>query len=760
MSPSEHPSHLRAIAFATAANALLAGVLAFAPAAQALSSTPTQTYVTNALVRAVVPTANAIYIGGSFDQVGPRTGPGVGIARSTGQSIGLPEVAGGSQEVDAVVRDGSGGFYIGGSFTHVGTFVRRNLAHILSDGSVDPNFHPSANGNIRALALSGSVLYAGGNFTSIGGKVRSRIAALNTTNGGVTNWNPNAANATQGFGVRALAVSGSTVYVGGDFTQIGGKVRNQIAALNASTGAATNWNPNANSGTGGYTLVDALVVSGSTVYAGGHFSAIGGQARKNIAALNTTSGAATGWHPQAAGGNELVTALVVSNSTVYAGGNFTVIGGQTRHGLAALNTTSGAATSWNPNANTYWVDALAVSGSTVYAGGHFTQIGGQSRNYLAALNATTGAATSWNPNANSVVTALAVSGSTVYAGGILTSIGGQTRHGLAALDPTTGAVTSWNPNPSGGSGPTNKPQVGALAVSGSTVYAGGIFNSIGGQVRHNIAALDATTGTATSWNPNATGGQAYLGPSVVGALAVSGSTVYAGGGFTSIGGQTRNHIAALDATTGAATSWDPNPNLYTVDALGVSGSTVYAGGQFTQIGGQARYFLAALDATTGAATGGPGTGWNDYWGSGDFGGPVNALALSGSTLYIGGRFGSPRNLVAALDATTGFPTSWDPNASGGYGGFDPGGYSVAASGSTVFAGGDFTQIGGKARNYLAALDATTAAATSWNPNPNNSNNNCGCVLALAVGPDGSLWAGGVFNGFDRAPQQGIAKFAP
>jgi hypothetical protein len=82
------------------------------------------------------------------------------------------------------------------------------------------------------------------------------------------------------------------------------------------------------------------------------------------------------------------------------------------------------------------------------------------------------------------------------------------------------------------------------------------------------------------------------------ALAVSGTTVYAGGGFGSIGGQTRNNIAALDAATGNATAWNPNADMPPVFALAVSGTTVYVGGWFTRIGGQRRPNFAQFDALT------------------------------------------------------------------------------------------------------------------------------------------------------------------
>jgi outer membrane protein assembly factor BamB len=266
---------------------------------------------------------------------------------------------------------------------------------------------------------------------------------------------------------------------------------------------------------------------------------------------------------------------VVSGATVYAGGLFTSIGGQTRNRIAALDAATGSATSWDPNADND-VYALAASGTTVYAGGDFTNIGGQTRNNIAALDAGTGSATSWDSNANGQVQVLGVSGTTVYAGGDFTSVGGQTRNRIAALDAGTGSATSWDPNANYG--------LYALAVSGPTVYTGGNFTSIGGQARNFIAALDTATGSATPWDPNAVNDDVI-------AIAPSGTRVYAGGFFSTIGGQSRPNFAVFcraGATPSSVAATAVGNNRIDLTWTGSASSRVYrsrtSGGPYTLVG--------------------------------------------------------------------------------------------------------------------------------------------------------------------------------
>ncbi len=667
-------------------------------------------------VNALVVTNGLAYVGGSFSTL------------SSGYAVVDAQFNVLSGEVEAefphangyvytVVPDGAGGWFIGGNFTTVGGLPRAKLAHLLADRSVDPNWHPDADGAVERLALFDNTLYVGGTFSSIAGQSRGKLASFDIRSGDLQAWNPNATNRVNVLSdIVALLVTKETVYVGGLFDFIGGAERRNLAAVDRATGLALNWRPDPDD------LVVAMALSGDTIFTGGKFTSMGGQPRSRLAALDRTTGQTKAWNP---GSDGMIQNLYVVCDTVYAAGRFTQIGGQRRPYVAALDARTGQATHWNPQANG-WVQCLAFAGNTVFAGGTFTEIGGQPRRWLAALDFESGRATEWLPRAAwPSVSDLAVSGQTLYVGG---GLGGESMHqrALAAFDVATGRPTAWNPDPDD--------RVTALAVAGNNVYVGGAFTQIGGQTRQCIAAIDATTGRATAWNPGAN--------SNVIALAVSGNTVYAAGAFTRIGGQPRNYLAALDATTGLATGWNPSPDGVVISLLPV-GQVLVVGGAFSRVGGLSVANLAALD--------GP-TGWAYSWGPWP-NAAVFALALKGTVLYVGGDFtsigGWPQSGVAAVDFYSGLVYPWQWSANGRV-------WALSVSDNILYAGGEFTQIGGATRKRLAALNQATGSALEWKA---DLVEDFEYVRALATTPD-TLYVGGTFLEIAGVARPEFAVFPP
>src|SRR6266545_1887560 len=461
-------------------------------------------------------------------------------------------------------------------------------------------------------------------------------------------------------------------------------------------------------------------------YIGGEFTFVNGQPRARIAHL-LSSGAVTAWNPGADG---TVLTLAVGESTVYAGGSFATVGGQARSNLAAVDAATGAATAWNPGANgQVHTLALSADGGRLYAGGAFASIGGQQRGNLAAVDAATGAVLGWDPEVDGPVNALALSadGTRLYAGGAFASIGGQARNNLAAVDAATAAALGWNP---GSSGPVHTL---ALAADGTRLHVGGTFTRLGGKARGRIGAVDAVTGAVDNWNPGTVGG--------VRTVAVGGDRVYVGGNFTSIGGVARTRLAAVDATTGVVDpAFAPTADAE-VRALTVTpdGARLYAVGYFKAIAGVARPGAASLDPTTGAATGfgpsaggaaiamalspdatcfyfsttsnrtyayEPAVGNTPVW-TLRTGGDVQAVAASASEVYVGGHFTNlpveklSRLHMASVSAATGTATSWDPRPDGAFGV-----WALTALPGALLAGGDFEKVGGKTQPRFARFTGT------------------------------------------------------
>jgi hypothetical protein len=297
------------------------------------------------------------------------------------------------------------------------------------------------NGSVETLALSGSTVVVGGAFTAAGGVMRDGLAALDLRTGRPTNWYPRASSHGQEAEIEAIALSGSTVYIGGNFDRLGGKPRTAVGAVNAASAHVTTWAPKITTGQLVDVGVSALVVSGPNVYLGGF-----GRNRSNdlagIAASYDTSGKRR-WSTQTDDG---VLAIAVAGGTVYVGGVFAVIRGKTRNGLATIDARDGSVrrspglytTTGEPS-----VFSLVVSGSTLYVGGNFDRVGthgpfsvgGEPRLSLAALDTTSGKWTAWAPKSpdGDLVTAIAATPQAIYVGDDL---------GARALNPKTGATRS------------------------------------------------------------------------------------------------------------------------------------------------------------------------------------------------------------------------------------------------------------------------------------------------------------------------------
>lgn len=383
---------------------------------------------------------------------------------------------------------------------------------------VDPTFSDAnwlalgagLNNTVLALAVSGSTLYAGGYFAHSGaGPVLNDIAQWNGSNwsalgSGVLE---NAANVNAGA-VNALAVSGNTLFAGGSFTNAGG-----VSATNIAQWNGTNWSA---LGSGIYNtpayggFVGALAVSGSTLYAGGWFLTAGGVSAKYIAQWNGSS-----WSALGSGMNNTVNALAVSGSTLFAAGSFTRAGGVVARYIAQWNGSSWSALGSGMSNS---VQALAVSGNTLYAGGSFTNAGGVSANYIAQWNGTGWSAL--GSGMNGEVTALAVSGNTLYAGGNFSMAGGVSANGIAQWN-----GSGWSALGSGLISGMANGWVSALAVSGSTLYAGGGFSTAGTNFSANIAEalLPGTSVLQPSLTNVAISGTSLL---LSGANGVSGQTYY------------------------------------------------------------------------------------------------------------------------------------------------------------------------------------------------------------------------------------------
>jgi len=461
-------------------------------------------------------------------------------------------------------------------------------------------------GSICALAYMGGNIYVGGVFTTTGGGAAGGTGGAGYNNIGA--WNVAAGTWSQlGTGansfVSALTASGSTLYVGGDFTTCNGVTTNYVASYSAGTWSALN--PGGGAGVNGD--VWALNVLAGNLYVGGQFSATtSGTAVNNIVEWNGTGWAAltsgltgsiydnniaTTPDQIAVNPDPTVMALTNDGTNLYVGGDFTTAGGTagfnniakwngsawSKLGTGMTGAGGGLGTANGDNANVY---ALVMYNGNLIAGGDWEFAGGTSNNFIAQWTGSSwiGFNSSCGTGISSDVFCLCVSNGSLFAGGQFP-------------DPAFYAAqyTGAGPSMSVGAAPSATICQGdntVLTASGATSYTWSPASSLNKSTGAIVTATPTVTTTYTiqgttggcsgtqtvvvTVNPSPTMTVTNSNPNLCSGVGTSTLTVTSGNGT----GYTWGPAVSLNATTGTSVIATPTATtIYTVTATGADGCT-------------------------------------------------------------------------------------------------------------------------------------------------------------------------------------------
>ncbi|MFU8946728.1 LamG-like jellyroll fold domain-containing protein [Mycetocola zhadangensis] len=379
--------------------------------------------------------------------------------------------------------------------------------------------------------------------------------------------------------VYGLAHSHGKVVAGGTFSQIrppnGGagtpQTRNGLAVFNAETGQPDSCQFSI-ALSGGTPTVRTVVASpdGNTIYVGGNFSNIGGASVLRVAALDVQTCTVRAFRANAV--SSFVFGMATFGNILYIAGEFQSVAGQQRLRFAALDATTGALLPWTANADRIG-RAVAVSpdGSRVAIGGDFFTINGQNSHSIAVVSAGTGGNIRNYPVGfipqTSVTKSLYSSGGSFYGGNEGT--GGGVFDGRFAIDWNT-LEQRWRDNCLGATQAVLEYQGTLYSASHAHDCASnGAFQD---GKRNFFMAQRADTAELLGWDPPSNDGTGEgIGPRAL-TIATGASTgqpyLWAGGEFTTI------NLAGQQGLTRFSPADTRNPPVPVVSAQATSSGTV------------------------------------------------------------------------------------------------------------------------------------------------------------------------------------------
>jgi hypothetical protein len=495
-------------------------------------------------------------------------------------------------------------------------------------------------------------------------------------------------------------------------------------------------------------VVKALTVYNGELIAAGSFSSIGGVAANNIARWDGTT-----WRPLAQGVSDSIQALEVHAGSLFVGGSFQTVGpGISSPGVARWNGSvwSAVSSSLSTNATVY---ALRSFRNNLYAGGNFTSLGGVNATSLAVWNNTSWAAFG-QPNGTvrdlDAFTGLAITQDRLFIAGDFSTINAQSIGRFAIWNPSAGTWATAGTPPAGLLEEFIVRPSGISSYQLSAIFGGRLFSLISGTwtLIGDTTLPGNSFGTALAiyngqWAIGRTDQEFdasvkllnnnvwtnTAGPGAPGYLTV---VADAGGGAVIATAlmpatQTTSALNIVVRREPNADTWtqlggifananNNNPTSMVYALASMPNGDVVAGGVFTSIGGVSRSYIARWD----------GTSWNAMGSNSNFV-VYDLLPMPNGDLYA---------------ATVGGMMRWDGSAwtsvGVGIAGTDTFGYRLAKhpSGDVILAGRFATVNNGGIVNNIARWNGT-----NWAPIgsglPLQSDE---FVASIAVASDGRIAA--------------------
>jgi len=689
-----------------------------------------------------------ILIGGSFTKFN-----GVGKFRLTrlnsDGSLDSTYVPSGNPNstVSNIVEQNDGKIIITGAFSSYGGVTRNDIARIYPDGSLDLTFHPGSGfdggyPNCFLFQDDGKIII-GGSFTKYSTIIKNCI--VRTTPGGSVDPTFNSGSGANDQIWSMAYQSDGKIIIGGEFTSYDGHEANKIARLFPDGSLDTTFSADIGPD---YRVFKLLIQSDGRILIGGDFHDIGGIERNNIARLNNDGSIDNSFNP-GYGMNNFVYAIVQQDDgKLLVGGQFNTVNGVEFNRIARLNPDGSLDITFNPEsgANDCIFNMCLQNDQNILIRGIFTEFNGMEKRYLTRLKPDGGIDSSFykvTGSDNSVYATDILPDGKIMIAGDFKKFNNITRMRVARLNPDGTLDESFDP------GLGADTIIYTLKVQNDgKIIIGGAFNNFNGVARDAIVRLNSDGSIDTSFYQGP--GSPFLISTI--SLQNDGKIIFAG--FVDYYNETTlNHICRLSPDGQIDTSFHYGTGIESCGSLSYDfildvqsdGKILLGGRSFTYKGVVSKNLIRINTDGSVDTSFNIGTGFNDQ---------VYAITIQDDgKILVGGDFTNFNGASVKRILRLNMDGSQDTSFNVGTGTNDIVRTVSVQSDGKIIIGGDFTSYNGTAFNRIARLNEDGSVDTEFEIGLGVNNT----VFTSSIQNDDKIIIGGRFTHFNDRGRNRVAR---